>query len=70
MKKQITFVVGDDWEGLYVDGKLEAQNNSLGAREVLRAIGLLYDCRVIDDIWLGELTTLPDNLADVVVQDD
>jgi hypothetical protein len=70
MKKQITFVVGDDWEGLYIDGRLEAQNNSLGAREVLRAIGLFYDYLEVDDDWLDDLTTLPQNLADVVVQND
>ena len=40
VKDKIVLVGGEDgdWEGLYVNGKLKAENHSLSAYDVLKAI--------------------------------
>jgi len=64
-KKKITLVDGDDWKGLYINDKLIIENHSLSIYDILDAIGVKYQYFPVDEDWLGEHGTLPDNLSDV-----
>lgn len=64
--KKIVFVTADDWEGLYVDGKLRFENHSIRPYNIAQ---VLEDCEVIscDEEWLEERGFLPENLGDVKI---
>jgi len=65
-----TVVNGDDWTGLYVDGKLVEQGHSISASDALR---IARDYKKIESVetlyadidWLHDLGWLPDKLSDV-----
>lgn len=56
---------GDDWEGLYVNGKLVQQDHSLSARDVLSLIGIDIEQRWVSYDYTAERGNLPDKLADI-----
>ncbi len=63
-------IVGDDdWEGLYINGKLHTEGHSLSSHDILVAAkGKLlrsYEHRVCNRVWLSDHGNLPDNLGDV-----
>lgn len=66
MKPDAVIVLGDDWEGLYLDGKLVEEGHSLDARMTLEAVG--YDVKTMeaDAEWLTDRGRLPDKLDEVV----
>lgn len=66
-KPKITFVDGDDWEGMYIDGKLIIENHVLSVPEVLEKSGLEYDEVFADQDWLAEHGSLPEKLKDVKI---
>ncbi len=56
----------DDWEGIYVDGVLRAENHSLTVREILQILGVKTDFREVSPEWLGgEVGSLPEKLGDI-----
>lgn len=63
--KKVVFVSGDDWEGLYIDGKLVLENHSLEPRQVLDKLGIKYERRDADAEWLADTGNLPQDLKDV-----
>ena len=76
----IQFVHADDWEGLYIDGKLILEGHSLSAVDVLDAIwehrtpgfGLRvtsYEAHDADEDWMFTQGTLPVDFEDVKVDD-
>lgn len=74
--KKVVLVMGDDWEGLYVDGQLQAEGHSLSPMRVLRALGNSLDPMLLnaegviaDDEWLSDVGTLPMALSDVKLAD-
>lgn len=67
---QITFVLGDDWEGVYLNGKLKHQGHSISAMELANTLvnyGRVMSVQVTepDEEWLQEQGRLPDKLSDV-----
>ena len=62
---KVTFADGDDWNGLYVDGELVAENHSLRPTDVLDALGIVYERVACDQDWLEEQGRLPPDLKDV-----
>lgn len=66
---EVVRVSVDDWEGVYLDGKLVAENHSLRASDILRIfakLGLItYMAREGDSEWLEEEGRLPELLAEV-----
>lgn len=66
MNKKITFVKGDDWEGLYINGKLIKEDHSLHVEDVLEAVGVKVDTLHADCEWLWDQGSLPDKLDEVV----
>lgn len=62
---KVTFADGDDWNGLYVDGELMAENHSLRPTDVLDALGIPYERVSCDQDWLEENGRLPQQLKEV-----
>lgn len=65
MSKEITLVEGDDWSGLYVDGKLVAEGHSFSNSELLEYCGVKHNRGFADLDWLADRGTLPKKLSDV-----
>jgi hypothetical protein len=71
MNKKITIVTNeDDWEGLYIDGKIVVQNHKLSAEDVLDALGFHAGSVTCDQDWLLDVGYLPSDLKDVVMSND
>lgn len=73
--KHIILAKGDNWEGLYVDGRLMSEGHSLATKdiveEVLKWRDVQYDERNIDLYWLDEREEdLPPSISDVVWEGD
>lgn len=62
---KITFVDGDDWKGLYIDGKLFMEGHELTIYDVLDAIDVKYKYIEPDLDWLAHNGSLPEKLSDV-----
>lgn len=56
----------NDWEGIYLDGKLVDQGHSLDLVQTLKRLGI--DVRVVEPShdWLMSRGRLPDTLDEVV----
>lgn len=65
----ITCIVADDWEGLYVEGKLKTESHSLNVREVLSLLVGIKIERVsriyIEQDYMEEIGSLPSLLSDL-----
>lgn len=61
----IQLVVGDDWEGLYVNGELKTQGHSMSVRDVVEALGFSLQVFEPDMEWLDGEGALPKSFADV-----
>lgn len=58
----------DDWEGLYVDGRMESQNHSLNWPYLLvncLSLPTTFERRFVTDDYLSEEGNLPERLADI-----
>jgi hypothetical protein len=62
---KVTFVDGDDWEGLYIDGKLDTEGHHVRIDDLLRLLGIDGQQIYADDAWLAERGNLPENLDEV-----
>jgi hypothetical protein len=65
----MTIVRGDDWEGAYVNGKLETEGHSLEVAETVRLavrhkVAEVF-VRSCDIAWLHDEGNLPDDLFKV-----
>lgn len=73
----LTIISGDDWEGVYKDGKLYVEGHSV---QLIDVLDMLKDCGPITSInykteypnmdWLNDMGSLPVNLKDVILYDD
>lgn len=61
----ITFVEYDDWEGLYLDGKLVLEGHSLDTSHVLDALGISHSSVWVSDAQIEKAGCLPERLAEV-----
>ena len=59
--KTVTYARGDDWEGLYIDGKLVLEDHSIDVRDILEAVGFKIKTVWVDLDWLAETGSLPGN---------
>lgn len=63
--KEITLVDGDDWTGIYIDGKLAAEGHSFDKADLLQILNIPYEYKEADPDWMYEVGNLPKNLSDV-----
>lgn len=56
---------GDDWEGVYINGKLVTEGHHVRIDELLQLLGIDGGQIYADDAWLAEQGSLPENLEDV-----
>jgi len=64
-KDKLIFVGSDDWEGLYINGKLIMEDHHLDVFKILKAIDIKYQYIEADDDWICERGTLPENIKEV-----
>jgi hypothetical protein len=55
----------DDWEGLYVDGKLVEERHTIRLCDLAKAVGLDYEEDEVRYEWLAERGSLPGRYEDV-----
>jgi hypothetical protein len=58
-------VRGNDWDGLFINGKLACEGHSLQYHEVSKALGVQLKEKQADPAWLDKETHFPENLKDV-----
>ena len=63
---KITIVSGDDWEGVYRNGRLVCEGHIVNCYEALRSLGYPVKCVTADQDWLEDNGRLPDRLSEVV----
>lgn len=63
--KHIVLITADDWQGIYVNGKLMDENHSLSLRMVLEILGVEFSDFTVDQEWMENHGHLPENLSDV-----
>lgn len=66
--RAITLVRGDDWQGLYVDGRLVNEGHRILEEDFARALGVEVTFQRADEGWLEDRGDLPRQLTDVVRQ--
>lgn len=64
-EKEITFVLGNDWIGMYIDGKLKNEGHSLRTKDVVEDLGLSCSTITANEEWLNDRGRLPEKLCDV-----
>lgn len=62
---KFSYVDGDDWNGLYKDGKLIWQGHNITTYRLLELIGAEVDYKEADGDWLMDRGDLPVKLEDV-----
>ena len=69
--KKIMFAWATDWVALYIDGKLAIQGTSIREDVLLRAIGVDYEYKEINDDWLTAVKDCcPKDLDKIVWEED
>jgi hypothetical protein len=64
---KITLVTNhDDWEGIYIDGKLYTEGHRVGLEDLAEALKLDFEKITADCKWLLNSCGLPADLEDVV----
>ena len=63
---KINYVMSEDgdWEGLYVNGKLKCEGHSLPIWDIMNALGLKYEHKVVD-FEEYDISSLPDDFKDL-----
>lgn len=70
-KPKWTLVNGDDWQGLYKDGKLVAEDQSIEVDTFAQHVGIeLKEVDAYDYLAADECDGLPENFSDVVLDKD
>ena len=59
---------GDDWEGIYINGRLVAQGHTIEISEVLMSLGYEVVDKLTEEGWLEDQGYLPENITDVVFE--
>lgn len=62
---KISIVYGDDWEGVYINGKLHHQMHKISWINVLADLGFSLERFEVDPEWLEKELELPQDLKNV-----
>lgn len=63
---QINYVQGDDWCGLYIDGKLVHEGHSIDVTQILSILDIAHHITYVNDDWMYSRGRLPENFGWVV----
>lgn len=63
---RIAFVDADDWQGIYINGKLVREGHQIRQDDLLDILGIKAQYLYADDAWLAERGRLPEHLEEVV----
>ena len=63
--KVVTFALGNDWTGMYVDGVLVTEGHSIPYWDIVKALGFEYKSVTADEEYLEEYGCMPDDLKDI-----
>lgn len=65
----IQIINSEDWEGLYVNGKLWGEGHRILLSDLIYAIAsyfpITFKTRECDGEWLEEMSSFPDDLSEV-----
>ncbi len=61
----IKLVKADNWQGIYIDGELAAENHSLNPEDILYVLGVDHEVKWADEEWLDGFGSLPAKYEDV-----
>lgn len=68
---KLTIVNGDDWTGLFIDGRLLVEGSSFSTLTVaevcIKHAVSAVESQDADSEWLNDLGNFPDDLSDVVM---
>jgi hypothetical protein len=64
-KPRVILVCGDDWQGLYINGKLVEEGHNIPLDEIFKYLGIEGRSITVNDEWLQEQGRLPENLDEV-----
>lgn len=56
---------GDDWEGLYLNGKLVDQSHKILLEDLCRELKIRFMLRFVNKEWLNDRDSLPEDLSEV-----
>lgn len=68
--EDIVLVNSDDWQGIYIKGKLVYENHSISCQEFIKHAGLECGYRTADEEFVAEQGGLPQDLEEVKLIDD
>lgn len=63
--KQFAIVTADDWQGIYVNGKLVDETHRLRLSDILSILGVDYDDISVDQDWMESHGHLPKDFRDI-----
>ncbi len=64
---KVDIVTGDDWSGVYVDGRLKEEGHSVDPYRLLLTLGVEFQTHTVDEDWLTEEGLLPEEFDAVVL---
>ena len=64
-KPKYTLISGDDWCGLYKNGKLVTEGHSIKLTDFAKIIGIDLEVKWINQDWLENRGCLPKELSEV-----
>lgn len=64
-EQEVLLVSGDDWEGIYVDGKIHVQGHQVRLEDFARIFGIELKHKGVGSGWLYDEGHLPYNLEDI-----
>lgn len=68
MRKSFQFITSDDWEGLYINGKLHHENHRITAKQLVAILannGVKIEGLRIDDDYMEDLGNLPKQFDEI-----
>jgi hypothetical protein len=62
-KKTIKWIVADDWQAIYIDGKLWSEGHHIHPIDLARIFGV--ERKRVNDNWMSDKGNFPKELADI-----
>jgi hypothetical protein len=70
-KPSVVMIYGDDWQGLYIDGRLKTEGHKISVCDFATHVCDLgkfeFDGEDADQDWLEDRGSLPKNLSEVKI---